>query len=270
MDVGVVGLGLIGGSIARSLAKDLEVMGFDDDPHTLDQAVKAGAVTHPARSLAEFSHPKLIFVAAPPLAAPLVIQDLIPHVGRRAVITDCTGVKRHLFESLSGDVLKRFVGGHPMAGREAGGFARSRADLFEGSSWILTPTDETEPWCTEMVAQTVETFGSRPELMSVEDHDRLIALVSQLPHVLAAALVTQASRMKTEGLTAGSWADLTRVAGSDPSVWSDLCLLNQDALSNTLGRLILLLQEFQEELEGADRDAVRRFFERARAAKINS
>lgn len=270
MDIGVIGLGLIGGSIAKTIVQDLNVIGFDIDRAIVNQAFESKAITHRALSLKDFARSKVIFVATPPQETIEVLDFLSGLNLNGAVVTDCTGVKAPIFKKLSPSLRPYFVGGHPMAGKELGGFTASTATLFEGSGWILTPSRDTLPRCLEMVTETVITFGARPKVMSPEEHDRIVALVSQLPHIIAAALVTESAKFKTEGITAGSWADLTRVAGSDPDLWANLCLLNDVELSHVIGRFILLLQEIQDGLETQNRNQIRQFFERARHGKINS
>ncbi len=270
MDVGVIGLGLIGGSIAKALVQDLNVVGYDIDRSVVNAAFDAKIITHKALSLRDFARPKLIFLATPPAATIEVLQFLSSMNLEGTTITDCTGVKTPIFRNLSPKIKPFFVGGHPMAGKESGGLGASSGTLFEGSGWIITPSKETLPRCIDMVVDTVITFGSKPKLMSPEEHDRVVALVSQLPHIIAAALVTEATKFKTEGITAGSWADLTRVAGSDPNLWVNLCLLNDVELAHVIGRFILLLQEVQDGLETRNQDLIRNFFERARNSKINS
>lgn len=252
------------------MVQDLNVLGYDIDRGVVNQAFESKAITHKALSLKDFARPKMIFVATPPQETVEVLDFLSGLNLTGTVVTDCTGVKAPIFKRLSPALRPYFVGGHPMAGKETGGLASASGSLFEGAGWILTPSRDTLPRCVEMVTETIITFGARPKIMSPEEHDRIVALISQLPHIIAAALMTEATKFKTDGITAGSWADLTRVAGSDPDLWSNLCLLNDVELSHVIGRFILMLQDIQDGLETQNRAQLRAFFERARTGKINS
>src|ERR1700722_14259450 len=163
MDVGVIGLGLVGGSIALNLSQDFAVTGYDVDPQVRRDAVERGAITHAADSLASFGSAKLIFVATPPAAVVPTLLGLAGTMRDDAVISDCAGTKWGIMDAVEAQVpsiAAQFVGGHPMAGRERGGLAQARRGLFEGAAWILTPTPTTQPRAVEMIAGIIPTFGA--------------------------------------------------------------------------------------------------------------
>ncbi|MEU8816080.1 prephenate dehydrogenase/arogenate dehydrogenase family protein [Actinoplanes sp. NPDC048796] len=249
MNVTVVGLGLIGGSVLRALdASGHQVIGYDADPDTREAADGEGFTT--ATSIAEAVEGRDLVVLAVPLPAlPPVVDELRGFPG---LITDVTSVKGPV-RALSVD-LPRFVGGHPMAGKESSGFAASEAALFTGCSWVLClEPGETglDDWLT--LAALVTGLGARVVPITAGEHDRAVAQVSHVPHLFATALAGQLEGNPLAGaLAAGSFRDGTRVAATRAELIAAMCGGNASAVGTELDRLISELQEVRGLLASAD------------------
>ena len=268
-NVVIVGLGLIGGSFAKAAAR-------------AGHAVSAITRTPPAdapfpvRTVADgrpfVSAADLILVALPPAAVVPWIEAHADAFKDGAVVVDATGVKETICAALRKYALQdrwTFVGGHPMAGKEVGGFAHASADLFRNASMILTPY----PSCGRKPLDLLDGFFrelgfGRVVITTPAHHDRMIALTSQLAHVVSSAYVRDPLALEHAGYSAGSFQDMTRVARLDPGTWTDLFLANRSALLDVLNGLIGRLSEFQKALDAADADALRELLAQGRAARL--
>jgi prephenate dehydrogenase len=258
--VAVVGVGLIGGSVGLAARERLgaTVTGWDPDPAALERARERGAVDVAAGSLAEaVADAELAVVAAPVGALAAVVDAVLAAAPRDCAVTDVGSTKRAI-------VLddERFCGGHPLAGAETAGVEHARADLFEGAIWYLTPTARTSGILLERLHRAIAALGGRPRAIDAETHDRLMASVSHLPHVLANVLVAQAAQAlggETVPPTGPSFRDATRVAGANSAIWTDIYLANRDALAEQIDETIARLTEVREALLRGDADAVTRW-----------
>ena len=190
MRVAVLGVGLIGGSIGLAARERLgcEVVGWGPNRPTLDRAVELGAVDRAADSVAAACEgAEIVFCAAPVSALPELARAALAASGPETAVTDAGSTKREIVAALGGD--ERFIGGHPLAGAETAGVANARADLFEGARWYLTPTERTSGVLYERLQRAIAGLGARPQAIDADAHDRLMATVSHLPHVLADVLV---------------------------------------------------------------------------------
>jgi prephenate dehydrogenase len=271
LKLGIVGVGLIGGSIglAARARTGASVCGYDSDPRVLETALGRGAIDTPAGELAgAVDGADVVFVAAPVGALPGAVREALDVAGRDCVVTDVGSTKR-LLAGAAGD--ERFVGGHPLAGAETAGVEHAREDLFDGATWYLTPTGETTGVLYERLHRLLRSIGASPVAIDAETHDRLMACVSHLPHVLANLLVAQAAGLlgddEPERLPAvgPSFRDATRVAGANTSIWTDIYMSNRDALLESIDRFAERLGEVRAALEAGDGEAVRAWNERARA-----
>ena len=271
MRVAVIGVGLIGGSIglaARSRA-GASVSGFDPDPRVGEQACELGAIDEAAPDLERaVAGADVVFVAAPVGALPATVARALAAAGRDCVVTDVGSTKRAL---AAAGADGRFIGGHPLAGAESAGVAHARADLFEGATWYLTPAAGTAGVLYERLHRLLGSFGAQPAAIDAETHDRLMASVSHLPHVLANALVGQAAGMPDSDSSGRlpavgpSFRDATRVAGANSSIWTDIYLANRDAIVDGIDDLVAGLQQVRGWLAAGDREAVRDWNDRARS-----
>jgi prephenate dehydrogenase len=273
MRVAVLGVGLIGGSIglaARSRAA-AEVCGYDPNPAVRAHALALGAVDSETGDLAEAVRgAEVVFVAAPVGALPRAVSRALAAAGPDCVVTDVGSVKRVLADCSRDE---RFVGGHPLAGAETEGVEHARADLFEGATWYLTPTREsTAGVLYERLHMLLRRFGALPTAIDADAHDRLMANISHLPHVLANLLVAQAAALLcdeekgTERLPAvgPSFRDAIRVAGANRAIWTDIYTANRDSLLVAIDQLSVRLQEVRAMLTSEDTAAVGAWIERAR------
>jgi prephenate dehydrogenase len=275
--VGIVGLGLIGGSIAKSLLRQgVTVQGFDPDAATKRTASNDGVTM--AGSVADLVAGSDMVVLAPPLAAlDQVVRETAEATSkqkRSVVVTDVGSVKEpfsRLVERLRvSDSSARWVGGHPMAGTEKAGYASSTETMFLGAAWVISPTAATDVHSFTRAAQLALSCGAHVVPLDASIHDDAVARISHLPYLLAAALSSVACA--TDGwsalnLAAGSFRDMTRVAGSDPSFPTMLCTANRHALGSVLDESISQLMAVKETLAGGEPDAVHDFFYRGNAVR---
>jgi prephenate dehydrogenase len=265
----VVGTGLVGTSVALAAGRGgTRSRGFDADSGVLKGAVARGAV-EPASSLAQaVADAELVVVAVPVGAAPAVVQEVLDAVGGDVVVTDVASTKRPL-ASLADP---RFVPGHPVAGGATGGPARAAADLFDAATWFLTPTDTSAAESVALVERFVASLGARTVRTDAEAHDRLLALTSHLPHALANLLMLRVAEAAAEddaplAFAGASLREMTRLAGANAAVWSDIFLGNADEIATALGGLRASLDELQHSLQEGDRDRIEATIATAAAAR---
>jgi prephenate dehydrogenase len=267
--IAVVGVGLIGGSVGLAARERLgaEVAGWDPAPAALDAALEVGAVDRAAADVAgALDGAEAAFVAAPVGALPDAVRAALAAAGDDCVVTDVGSTKRTVVESVADE---RFIGGHPLAGAATAGVRHARAELFDGATWYLTPTPTTRGTLYERLHRLLSGLGARPAALDAETHDRMLATVSHLPHVLANVLVAQAARASTEEderlpATGPSFRDITRVAGSNTAIWRDIYLANADALIDAIDDAMERLGAVRASLAGGDGDAVAAWNDAAR------
>ncbi len=265
----VVGCGLIGGSIAHGLrAAGWNVSGSDADSRRADRALDLGALDQvgldPAAEITFLSTP----VNAMPAVAAEVLAATAAHAG---VVTDVGSVKRPVVEAVDDP---RFVGGHPMAGSEQEGIEGAYPTMFEGATWILTPDAGTGTAAFALVRSVVASLGADVVAISPGRHDELVALVSHVPHLTAAALMALASQAATDDATllrlaAGGFRDMTRIAAGHPGIWLDICAENREAIVGTLDRLAAALGDLRTVVADGDRAGLLACLEQARTARVN-
>jgi prephenate dehydrogenase len=269
MRIAVVGVGLIGGSIALAARERLgaSVAGYDQFDGALAEAEARGALDEACPDVAAaVAGAQAVFVAVPVGALPSVVGDVLAAAQDDAVVTDVGSTKRAVVAAHSEDA--RFVGGHPLAGAETAGVAYARPDLFDGATWYLTPTATTSGLLYERLYRLLRGLGARPAAIDPATHDTVLATVSHLPHVLANVLVSQAARRLAEGdqrlpATGPSFRDATRVAGAPSDIWTGIYLSNRDALAAGLGDTIERLGSVRDALLAGDAEALRRWNEQA-------
>ena len=265
MRVAVIGVGLIGGSVALAARERLgaEVSGWDHNPAASSQARTSGAIDTAARSIeAALDGAEAAFVAAPVDALPELVGAVLAAAGADCLVSDVGSTKRAVVAACSDP---RFVGGHPLAGSEASGVERARAELFDGATWYLTPSPVTSAATLDGVSSLVSALGAVPVEIDASAHDRLMAVVSQLPHVLANVLVSQLTALGGEPSLGPSFRDATRVAGSNTAVWSGIYMANHDLLAGAVDDAITALIGVRDNLRAGDREALVRWSEQAAA-----
>ncbi len=260
--IGVVGLGLIGGSLAKTvkLHTDWTVYGCDLNPQTMQQAALLGAID------GELNGETLplcdeVLVALYPQAIIDWIAGHAEDFKLGALVIDCGGVKQVICEAvepLSAGRAWHFIGGHPMAGREFSGFKYAKDDLFDHASMILTPRGDEDPALLQRARNLFMDLGfRRVQFTTPHTHDEMIAYTSQLAHIVSSAYVKCPLASKHRGFSAGSFADMTRVARLSPEMWTELFFDNRDALLPEVEGLVERLAAYRDALRDGDRDAMR-------------
>lgn len=269
MRLAVLGLGLIGGSVALAArrrhagALEIHVTGYDPDGQTVATALSIGAIDSAAASVAEAVAGADVVVAATPVGVlPRIIRAALLDAPAGCVVTDVGSTKRAPLEGLEQELQSgRLIGGHPLAGAERGGIERASATLFEGACWCLTPApaggwDERR----RTLLSLVERLGAHPVEISPERHDRTLALVSHLPHVIANVLAIAAAAEREPSLrlaAAGpSFRDATRVAGASSAIWTDIYLANADMLIDAIDATVESLRQVRAALRDGDAAAI--------------
>ena len=261
MRIAVLGVGLIGGSVGLAARERLRatVTGYDDSGEALSHALNAGVLDAAARSSAEaVAGAQAVFVAVPVSQLPAMVGEALAAAPDDCVVSDVGSTKRAI---VAAHQDPRFVGGHPLAGAETSGVRHARGDLFEGATWYLTPTQRTSGVLYERLHRVLRGLGARPAAIEPDTHDRILAAVSHLPHVLANVLVAQAAAVLAAGderlpATGPSFRDATRVAGAPSRIWRDIYLSNRDALVGELDGTIARLAAVRDALASADGDAI--------------
>jgi prephenate dehydrogenase len=270
--IAIVGLGLIGGSLglgARRLG--MQVTGIDLERTLLGERIRDCAdelvpVEERAACAAALSRAELAVLAAP---VSVIVAELGSVLGQCDTVTDCGSTKREIVSAADRSPwARRFVPGHPMAGVAEGGLAHARADLFEGRPWILCPEGR-DLDAVERVEELVRAVGARPWATSAERHDRLVALVSHVPQLLASGMAALGAEWGAEPVAGPAYEGITRTAGGDPGMWRDIFSTNADQVAEALGELEQELRRVAEALERtpADIGPAMRLIERARRGR---
>lgn len=274
----IIGVGLIGGSLARALRKAdavNEIVGCNRNEDSLRRAAEIGVIDRYSLDMAQAVRgADMIVIAVPVGSMDEVFRAIVPVLDSNAVITDVGSTKGSVVEaarSACGHVPTNFVPGHPIAGTERSGVEASFAELYQRRRVILTPVRETNPQAVEKVRAMWEIAGAEVEAMEVHHHDEILAATSHLPHILAFGLVDSLARMEDKReifrYAAGGFRDFTRIASSDPQMWTDICLANRAALLQVLGHYAEDLAGITQAIDKGDGEHLRKVFERAKAAR---
>src|SRR5918992_3705958 len=253
MRIAVLGVGLIGGSIglaAHEYVEDAEVVGFGRDRDRLRAARERGAIDRIADSLADaLDGAELCFACAPVGALPALVGEALARAGPDCLVTDVGSTKQELVAAVDDP---RFVGGHPIAGAEGAGVEHARGDLFQGAVWYLTPLPTSEGLLYERLHRFVVDIGARPVAVDPATHDRLVAVFSHLPHVLANVLASQAAAHGETLHVGPSFRDMTRVAGANTAMWADIYRANRAAIVEEIRAFRRKLEAVEERLTTGD------------------
>ena len=251
--IAIVGLGLIGGSIALGVRErwpSSRVIGVDTEG-VAAHALGSGAIDRAVERVAALPETSLIVLAAP-VRQNIGLLEQLAHRRGQTVVTDVGGTKREIVNAARAlPPSTIFVGGHPLGGGERGGFAFARPDLFAGRPWIFTPDGDGSADAVDRLSRLVAGLGARPSILGADEHDRLMAFVSHLPQLTASALMdTVGSAVHGEGLRMAGrgLVDTTRLASSPADVWRDICLTNADAIGDALDCLIQRLTQLRGDL----------------------
>jgi len=269
-EITIIGLGLIGGSLAKAIKKKPGPVGItavDSDSNTLDTALSDGVIAKGYTSLCEdIFNSDIIFICTPLKQTISYIIQLAPHVRKDCIITDVCSTKLKITQFV--DSMKDppcFVGGHPMAGTEKSGYANSFAHLFENAYYVLTPSASTRGEALDVLMELIKEIGAIPAVMTPEEHDRAAGAISHLPHIVAASLVNLVRELDNEKgtmklLAAGGFRDITRIASSSPALWESIVSDNREQLSELLPLFIKSLENFYSKLQNNDSASIYNFF----------
>ena len=271
--VAILGVGLIGGSIGMALraSGNWSVVGWDRDESATRVGIERGALDVRALTSEEATaHADLVVLAAPVSCTESLLESSLPALLPHSAVTDVGSTKARIVAAAEHLIGGRFVGGHPMAGSEKAGVANSDAGLFQGAAWLITPTENTEAGAIALVCNMAESCGALPRICTPEEHDRLVGVISHLPHLLAFGLAQTAADfvpIEWRSAAGASLRDGTRVAASSPDLWADILMDNRAAIlpamavhNNWMARALVAL-------EARDRDTLLEILTHARAAR---
>ena len=274
----IVGVGLIGGSLAKAVKEKKlvgEVLGVGRSEERLESARKLGIIDRYSGRMNELlGEADLVVVAGPVGVIVDLVREIIPFLKKGTIITDVGSVKTKIVEEVEAFIPGSlyFVGGHPIAGTENSGFEASFSTLFEGRKCIITPVSTTDSHALERVKELWAQVGSIVACMDSEEHDEVFAAVSHLPHIVAYSMVN--SLLKVKGFeknifsfSAGGFKDFTRIAASDPVMWKDIALMNKDKLLSAIKLFQEYLEELKEAIEREDGERLLSEFQKSREFK---
>lgn len=272
--VGFIGIGLIGGSIAKRLRqkfKNINIIAYNRSPAPLEQAVFEGVVTTAATSIDDtFKKCDFIFLCTPVEYNAYYLEILKEHISPKCIITDVGSVKSNIHKAVRDLGLeKQFIGGHPMAGSEKTGYANSSSFLLENAYYAVTKTDYTKEIDLNNLLTLINSTGAIAVVLDYRQHDYVVAAISHLPHLIASSLVNlvkdsddEAEHMKR--IAAGGFKDITRIASSSPEMWQQICDTNSDNIVTLLDKYIESLQDIRNNLSENCEDYIYNMFEKSR------
>lgn len=273
--IAIVGVGLIGGSLGMAAKKHRlarKVIGIGRTEQKLMRAKILGAIDDYSLELETgASDADLVIICTPVRLVVPTLRRMIGRLKKGSIVTDVGSTKAEIVRE-AGEIMpagRFFVGGHPMAGSEQSGVEAAFPDMFLGATYVLTADEQTDLEALGKMTEFVEAIGARSEIMSPEEHDAAVAVISHLPHAMAAALLHTAEEAHKQSskvfrLAAGSFRDLTRVSDSPPELWRDICLTNAEPLIAMIDQLQDQLAQFKHVLAQRDEEAVAQFFEQAK------
>jgi prephenate dehydrogenase len=284
--VSIIGVGLIGGSFGLALKKKRlirQVVGIGRHIHKLKEAKRLGAIDSYTTDFGKgVRDSDIVMVATPVGKIPLIVKRILPHLKDGCIITDVGSTKEKVVKKVQ-EILSKssgrgrrskvsFIGGHPMAGSEKQGVRNARADIFSGTTCVLTPTNRNPRKAVKVVAELWKGMGARILLLKPEEHDYLVAYTSHLPHVLASTLANLMGKVRKQDprasrIIAGSISDMTRIAASNPEMWIDICLSNSKTISESINVTVKYLEKFKKSIEKRRKKELQDLFQKGRLAR---
>ncbi len=275
MNIGIVGLGLIGGSLAKSAKKNTKhkVYGYDIDKKVINSAISEqsidGELTEKRLSACDY-----VFIPLYPEAVVEYVKKSADNFKENAVVIDCAGVKRSVCNEcfrIADEHNFSFVGGHPMAGTQYSGFENSKDTMFYNAPFVLTPKENEDILTLANAREIIMSLGfGRVSVMTANKHDKLIAFTSQLAHIVSNAYVKSPSSLERKGISAGSYKDLTRVAYLNENMWTELFLDNKDNLIFELDNIIAELQKYSDAMKNNDPETLRQLLKDGKEMKLKA
>ena len=270
--VGIVGLGLIGGSLAKAYSESGEarVLACEKDRSVLGFSQVCGAVAGELTK-ENIGECDIVLVAIYPKAAIEYIRDMAPHFAKHTVVVDCCGTKREVCEAcfpMAKEHGFTFVGGHPMAGKQYSGFKYAKGNLFHNAPMVIVPPTFDDIRLLARVKELLAPVGfGRISVTTADAHDEMIAFTSQLAHVVSNAYIKSPTASAHKGFSAGSYKDMTRVAWLNPQMWAELCLDNKDNLIREIDGLVNCLTAYREAMAADDRAELERLLQEGKERK---
>lgn len=270
-NIGIIGIGFLGGSLVKSLSKSKKVkkiIALDKNINSLKKAYSEGVITEYITEVnKKFSDCDIIFISTPVSTIVEYVRELKKYIKKDCIITDTGSTKRTIIEGTKKIDDIEFIGGHPMIGSERVGYETSKDLLFENSYYIITKNNNNKPEAIEKLKEIIIEIGAIPIIIDEEKHDHITAVISHVPHVVASALVKLVKDLDNEQeimktLAAGGFKDITRIASADPTMWENICNENKCEIIEVLKILITILENFEEQID--NREEIYNFFENSK------
>jgi len=272
LNLAIIGVGLIGGSLGLCLkdkmGDDIYITGQCRTQKSMDLAMEMGAIDFASSDIEEVvKNADVIFLSTPVLQMVPMVEKMLPYLKSGAIITDAGSTKQFIWKNLQKilppDIY--YVAGHPMTGREMSGVTAAKKDLFENKCYVIVENTGAPKVATDKICELVRLTGADLETLDIAQHDRCASVISHIPHVAAAGLVTLLNRSHGDmeaclKLAGGGFKDTTRIASSNADMWADICMTNQEAITNHLKLLQGILAEVIVAIESGDRQAVHDYF----------
>ncbi|OOB79623.1 MAG: hypothetical protein BEN19_07360 [Epulopiscium sp. Nuni2H_MBin003] len=280
MRIGIIGLGLLGGSIAKTLkqinSNHSYIIAYDNDVDILFTAQKENIINEFTFEINQkFADCNIVFICTPVLYIVDIVKQLLNYVKKDCIITDVGSTKSDILVNVKPIIDKsnkgvHFIGGHPMAGSEKSGYLAASDYLFENAYYIITPYEDTPEFMIFILQKIIERLGSIPIVIPATFHDYAIATISHTPHIVASSLVHLVKSSDTKDhflhtLAAGGFKDITRIASGDPTMWENICISNKAEISDSLSSFIEILTLFKDKLDNNDTSALHTFFNDAKS-----
>ncbi|MDO4313752.1 MAG: prephenate dehydrogenase [Eubacteriales bacterium] len=272
--VGFIGLGLIGGSIAKAIRQyypNYQIVAFDKNKETLALATQESLIDVAATTIDEnFRHCRYIFLCAPVSYNTAYLSQIKPLLDKDCILTDAGSVKANIHQEVERLGLEEFfIGGHPMAGSEKSGYTNSKAMLIENAYFVLTPSSKVAQEKIDAYAAFVENLKALPIVLSYQEHDYVTGAISHLPQIIASTLVNYVRKSDTKDelmkhLAAGGFKDITRIASSSPTMWQHICIKNRDNILTILDTFIQNLNQIASIIEAGDEQGIYHWFDVSR------
>ena len=279
MTIGFVGLGLIGGSIAKAVRRvhpDIRLIAWNRTASVLVEAMRDGIIDQQCFEItSSFRECDIIFLCVPVISMRDILTELTGYLKKDAIITDVGSTKcdiHHLASELGLD--RHFIGGHPMAGSEKSGYRNSHDRLIENAWYVLTPGSEIPISTLSSFSEFISSLGALPLILTPEEHDYTVAAVSHVPHVISASLVNMVRDLDGPGeymktIAAGGFKDITRISSSSPQMWQEICLTNADNICTVLDRYIRSLTDFRFAIRNENGEKLLQYFTECRDYRDN-
>ena len=272
--IGIIGLGLIGGGLARTIKRvypDIRIIAYNRTNEVLNEALYEGIIDEPSWDITEvFSECDYIFLCVPVLSVREYLELLKPHLSEGTILSDVGSTKSEIHAMVKELELERFfIGGHPMTGSEKTGYAHSTDRMFENAWYILTPSEEMELQEVSAFSAFISSLGALPLILTAAEHDHITAAVSHVPHVISACLVNMVRELDDEHtymkmIAAGGFKDITRISSSSPQMWESICVENYSNISKVMDTFLDQMIEARDKMCEGDGGYINHMFERSR------